>query len=270
MSKETTAIQNPDRNTGIQIFDYGEDAGKGYENQSKADLSMPFINLLQGLSPLVKDGKARAGDFYNTVTQQIWPRETGLLFVPGSTKQMFAEWVPRKQGGGFRGHHQVNDEVVLNAIKNAAKFGKYLTPEGNNLNDTFYVYGALCTEDGIADSMCVIPFWSTKIRPYKAWNSRLRTFNMQHGNKIPLYANLVRLTSKETKNSEGDFFIPELTSADPRGIGYSLLGPDDERFQMAKACAQLVMSGDADINYGKSREAEGDDEDGEKKDGNPF
>lgn len=257
-------------------FDYGDDAGKGYENQTKADQSIPFINVLQGLSPLVKNGGARPGDLYNTVTQQVYKREEGLLFVPGTTKRMVGEWVPRTQGGGFRGHHEVSSQLFQDAVKNAAKFGKYATPEGNQLVDTFYVYGALCTEDGFADTMAVIPFWSTKIRPYRSWNTRLLTFNQQHGNKIPLYANLTRMRTVETKNNQGEFFVPVLTSGDPRGIMESLLGPDDERYQMAKTCALLIASGDAQVNYDKSREAEGDD-DGEgqkddfiKKDGKPI
>jgi hypothetical protein len=249
-------------------FDYGDDAGRGYENQSKADTSIPFIALLQGLSPLVKDGKGRPGDFYNTVTQQVWKRETGLLFVPGTTKQMFGRWVPRTQGGGFRGHAQVDDKDVQDAIKNSTKFGKYRVSEKDDdgkvvdidLVETFYVYGAVCDEDGHAESMAIIPFWSTKIRPYRGWMTRLRTFNQQHGGRIPLYANLTRLTSYEDKKPKGEFYVPVLSSGDPRGLMESLLSPDDERFQMAKACAMLVSSGDAEINYGASRAAEGDDE----------
>lgn len=249
-------------------FDYGEDAGKGYENQTKADLAIPFINLLQSGSPLVKNGGARAGDFLDTVTQRVYPRETGLLFAGGTTKQMFAKWMPRDSGGGFRGHLQVDDRAVQEAIKNASKFGKYVVIEKDDkgkdveltLSETFYIYGALSDEDHNAESMAVIPFWSTKIKPYRGWTSRLRSFNQQHGNRIPLYANLTRLTSREIKNAKGDFYIPVLSPADPRGLLESLLGPDNSVFQMAKTCAELIMSGDAEVNYDKSREAEGEDD----------
>lgn len=266
----------------LAIPDYGNDAGKGYENQTKADLAIPFVNLLQSGSPLVKNGGARAGDFLNTVTQQVWKRETGLLIAAGTTKQMFAKWMPRNSGGGFRGHLQVDDRAVQEAIKNASKFGKYIVTEKDGdgkdveltLSETFYIYGAIADEDHNAESMAIIPFWSTKIKPYRGWVSRLRSFNQQHGNKIPLYANLTRLTSIEVKNAKGDFFIPVLSPADPRGLVQSLLSADSSVFQMAKTCAEMIMSGDAEVNYDKSREAEGEDdvEDGLPKgpDGKPL
>lgn len=265
--KETTAIEKSAPAGALVIPDYGDDAGKGYENQSKADTSIPFINLLQGLSPMVKDGKARAGDFYNTVTQQVWPRETGLKFVAGTTKRMYGKWIPRTQGGGFRGHLQVDDPIVLKALKDATKLGKLRIQEKDedkvidiDLVETFYIYGCILNEEDEADSMCVIPFASSKIRPYRSWNSRLLTFNQQHGGKIPLYGNLTKMTSFEDKKPKGEFYVPILASADPRGLRESLVGPDHSAFQMAKACAQLVNSGDANINYEKSREADDDDD----------
>lgn len=273
-----TKLQKTEVPGALVIPDYGEDAGRGYENQSKADTSIPFINLQQGLSPLVKDGKARPGDFVNTVTGQIWPRETGLKFVAGTTKRMFGKWIPRKQGGGFRGHLQVDDPIVMKALKDASKLGKLrITEKGDDgkdididLVETFYVYGSLLNEIDEADSMCVIPFSSTKIKPYRGWNSRLLTFNQQHGGKIPLYGNVTRMTSVETKNNQGDFFIPVLQSADPRGLQFSLIGPDHSAFQMAKACAQLVNSGDANINYEKAREDESEDDSQPKSSDSPF
>jgi hypothetical protein len=274
----TTEIEKKTPGAMVQ-FDYGDDAGRGYENQTKNDTSIPLINILQSGSQLVKDGKARAGDFYNTVTEQTWPRETGLLFVFGTTKQMVAKWIPRKEGGGFRGHMQVDDPVFMNAVKASAKMGKYRIKEKDEdgeektieLVDTFYGYGCISSEDGDADSMAIIPFASTKIKPYRSLMGRLRTFNQQHGGKIPLYANLIRITSKEVKNVEGDFYVPVLTSGDPRGLMESLLDPEDPRFQMAKACAMLINSGDAEVNYAKSREGEDGDDDGlpKGKDGKP-
>lgn len=262
----TKSIEKQNAGT-IVPFDYGDDGGKGFENQTKADTSIPFIVLCQPMSPMVQAEKARPGDYWNTVTEQVWSRETGILMAFGTTKHCFAEWTPRDKGGGFHGHHEIDSAVVQNAIKASAKFGKYKTDDGNDLTETFYGYGAVCSEDGMAESMAIMAFWSTKIRAYKAWNTRIRTFNQQHRNQIPLFANLVRITSTVMKNEKGTFYIPVLSSGDPRGLKESLLAPDDDRYIMAKACGMLVNSGDAEVKYDKSRDG-GDEEAGDGK--TPF
>ena len=34
---------------------YGDHAGKGFQNQTQADIAMPFLNLLQAMSPEIDD-----------------------------------------------------------------------------------------------------------------------------------------------------------------------------------------------------------------------
>lgn len=259
----------------LVVHEYGEDEGKGFEHQTKADTSIPFVVLLQGLSPQVADGKGKPGDFFNTVTEQVWSRDQGFLFVPATTRHVFTEWVPRDKGGGYRGQHTPDDDVVMKAVKNAARFGKYQTDEGNQLTETFYVYGVISSEDGQAESMAIIAFWSTKIRPYKGWMTRLRQTAIvdAQGRRVrpPLYAHLSRITSTTQKNNEGTFSVPVISSGDPRGIVQSLLQPNDERFLMAKACMQLVDSDQAKVDYSQTK-GEGD-MDGDNlvgKDGKPL
>ncbi len=285
----TTAVTVPDKNVGMTVYEYGDDAGKGYENQGKADISVPFINMLQALSPLVATEKAKPGDYFNTVTEEIFSRDKGFLFVPGGTRRAFAEWVPRNNpdgsqkqdagGGGYRGEHAVESTIVAQAIKNSVKFGKFFTPDGNVLRDTFYVYGCLCGENGV-NTMAIMPFWSTKIKPYRAWMTRLRQMTLQtpDGKTIvgpdgkparpPLYAHHTRFTSVQTQNSAKQmYYVPAITSADPRGLMYSLLPLNDERLQMAKECKMLFESGEAKVDYSKSTAG---DEEGVEDPGHPF
>ncbi len=291
MAKKTeeTAITAPEKNTAMAVFDYGDDAGKGFENQTKADMSIPFINQLQALSPLVATEKARPGDYFNTVTEKIYARDKGFLFVPGGTRRAYAEWVPRNDdgaapagGGGYRGEHAVDSKIVADAIKASVKFGKFFTPDGNVLRDTFYVYGALCDEDG-TNTMAIMPFWSTKIKPYRAWMTRLRqmTLRDEAGNTIlgpdgkparpPAYAHLTRITSVQTQNTNKQmYYVPVITSSDPRGLQWSLLARTDERFQMAKECKMLFESGAAQVDYSKQDTSGDDDVDPESTTGSPF
>jgi hypothetical protein len=246
------------------VHDYGDDAGKGYDHQTKADTSIPYLVVCQALSPMVIDGRCRPGDLYNTVTEQVWKGSEGVLIVPATTRHVAAEWVPRDKGGGYRGQHEIESEIVRKAIAGAAKFGKWRTDEGNQLTETFYVYGAISSEDGQAESMFVMACTSTKIRPYKQWMTRIRQAVIHDSSgkmiKPPLYAHLTRLTTGPQKNDQGAFFVPVFKSADPRGIQQSLLSPNDERFMMAKSCMMLVDSGEAKVDF--AQQAGDGDEDG--------
>ena len=89
-------------------YDYGETAGQGFENMTKDDLSLPWIQLLQSNSPEV-DGSvperkiegAEAGMLMDSVSKKLRSAEEGIIFVPCATNHMYVEWVSRDKGGGF-------------------------------------------------------------------------------------------------------------------------------------------------------------------------
>ena len=64
------------------------DAGVGLENITTEDMQIPFIRIIQALSPqLQKDDPlyikgAEQGDIFNTVTHQVWKAEEGITVVP--------------------------------------------------------------------------------------------------------------------------------------------------------------------------------------------
>lgn len=253
--------------SSIQKYDYGDDAGKGFENQTNADGSMPFVILCQPGTPMVVAGKhdLRAGDFFNTVTEQVWKKENGLLFVPSTTRHKFAKWVPRDEAGGsggFRGHLEPDDPIVLRAIDESKKFGEYwmTSDDGERLQlrDTFYVFGVICNEDRTPDSMAIIAFWATKIRSYRNWQARLRPYQAKG---VPMFAHLTRIMSDLTKNDSGTFYVPTVKSGDPRGMEHSLLSTSDEAYQMAKTCYQLVNTDAAKVDYSKQGQGEAESSD---------
>lgn len=258
---EETAIEKKEHAPLAVIPDYGEDAGQGFEGQTSADASYPFISVLQPGSPIVMEGGAQAGDLMNTATGQIYKRDQGLLFIPATTRRYFAKWVPRGEGGGsggFRGHFDPTDLEVVEAIKNSTKYGQYRHNENGEvlvLRDTFYVYGSICTEADEFDSFAVMAFWSTKIKSYRSWMQRLGQFAL----KVPMYAHLTRITTKMEKNDKGVFFVPVIKSADPRGLRESLLQPTDERYEASKALRQIMLKNGANIDYSK-QEVAGDTE----------
>ena len=251
------------------VMDYGDDAvvvgegpAKGYEHQSAQDGAMPFMVILQPMTPAVSEGTvdgAKAGMVMNTVTKQLFGNPEGVLFVPATTRHQYTEFVPRERGGGFRGQHEIDSPIVKAAVAKSKEFGEYYTPDGNELIETFYVFGAICSEQGEALYPAVIAFTSSKIKVYKNWISTIRQHTLPHPQdptkKIipPLYAHLTRLTTEMKKNDKGVFHVPVLRPAIENSVPKSLLDRTDPRFQLAKVCKELVDGGQAKVNYDQAQ-----------------
>ena len=83
------------------------DAGIGLENITTEDMQIPFIRIIQALSPqLQKDDSlyikgAEQGDSFNTVTQEVYKQDEGILVVPAFFEKKCLEFAMRSSGGGF-------------------------------------------------------------------------------------------------------------------------------------------------------------------------
>lgn len=250
--------------TDVAVFDYGEDVGGGFENQTREDIAIPFISVLQGLSPQVAKGTvegAKPGLLFNTVTEELMESVT---FVPAYTEHVYVEWVPRKEGGGFVAIHAIDSDAVKKAKDECEEFGKLkIDREGGGQNDlveTFYVYGSVIDEEQEPVSMAVLAFTSSKIKIYKRWNTKLRMCTIKVGDRKvrpPLFAHATKLTTQAESNSEGDYFNFKLEPAKGSVID-SLLEPGSPALESARAVAEMVKSGEARAAH-ESVEGEGGD-----------
>lgn len=209
------------------VYDYGNHAGRGYEGTSGDDYAIPFLSLLQQMSPECGQSEgaiegAKAGMFLNSVTKELYDGKKGIIFVPCATQHVFIEWRPREAGGGIVGRHGVESPIVAKARSAAVNYGSYKTDNGNDLIETFYMFGYMLenSEDTVPGSMIVIPFTSTKIKKYRQVMQTLRTFR----GRPPLFANRLRITSVLEKNNKGNFFNVELRPLNG-GVGESLIPP---------------------------------------------
>ena len=82
MSNDTVVVTLPEENLPAQPSAYGELAGAGLEGGDSGELSMPFIQVLQSGSPVVKDAdrpECVAGKLYNSVTNEV---SDEFYFIP--------------------------------------------------------------------------------------------------------------------------------------------------------------------------------------------
>lgn len=231
---------------------YEEFAGSGFENQTRDDYAIPFLQILQALSPQLQENDAlRQGMIINTVTGEVFAGKDGLGFIPATTQHNFVEFKPRETGGGFVAAYAIDDPVVTEAVKQSTEFGKYKTADGNELIETFYVYGLALMDDG-STIQAVLAFSSTKIKKYKAWMTKCKTIQipLPDGRRIPapLFAHKYRLRTVAEKNAKGAFFNWDITFDGENAQAARVL-PSDPLFQAALSIKGLLDTGKARAAY---------------------
>lgn len=259
--------------TDLEIVDFGDDAGAGMEGARSEELLTPFLGLIQALSPQVDQSSpdyqesARPGMLINTMTGQLFDGKTGLDVVPVARDYLYGEWVPRTQGGGFRGTVGPDDERVQRLIRAQGRFKALDTDDGTELVEQFNLF-ALVAPPPITEETAeqiVIAFTSTKIGVYKKLFTRIGSLKYPVNGRIvtpPIWAHRWRLTSVGQKNSAGQPFFNfqfELAASTPRE---SLIRPNEVLYAMAKGFSELVRSGQAKANFEASGSSAGkmDDE----------
>ena len=67
---------------------FESDVGSGFEEVTSSDIQIPFLRLIQALSPQLKKSDAgyiegaSSGDIFNTVTKKTWDGEKGVVVIP--------------------------------------------------------------------------------------------------------------------------------------------------------------------------------------------
>jgi hypothetical protein len=238
-----------DQNTAMAEYGaYEQYAGQGFENQTSDDYAIPFLHILQAISPQVQENEAlRQGMIINTVTGEAFDGKKGFAFVPATTQHQFVEWKPREAGGGYVGSHDPGSDLVRQLVATQS-FGQLKTPDGNDLIETFYVYGIAVTGEG-DECEAVIAFSSTKIRKYKGWQVKAKTIQiaLPDGRRIPapLFAHRYRLRTLSEKNNKGQFFNWDTVAFDGENAMACRLLPSDPLFQRAVALKTMIESGKA-------------------------
>lgn len=244
-TEETT--ENPVATTktalpaGYDIDALVADATSSNPQLTGGDVALPYIYILQGLSPQVNAGLpsyiegATASMFFNNVTDEVFDgRKEGLVFIPCAYERRYVEWVDRDSGGGWVADYDINSDIMSRTRTDEKKRARL--PNGHLIVETAYHYG-LFKDPNTGDwGQCVLPMKSTALKKNRAWNNMIVT------SKIPgtdiqapwfLFSYVLKsVIETKNENSWWNFDIqknPEPISAD--------------LYAKAKEFAQLVNSG---------------------------
>ena len=189
---------------------YYQDASAGLEKVTLQDLQVPFLTILQPLSPQVNKRNseyvegAEPGNIYNIATQELYE---SIDFVPAEYQRRYTEWKPRETGGGLVRDWGSDDSRLLQC-KRDEKSNRDTTPDGNIIVTSGTFFGILVP----MGERAVIAFASTQLKKARRWLSTATSLTMERpdepGSKftLPLFSTVYRLSSIPEKNDKGEWF----------------------------------------------------------------
>lgn len=254
MSKNT---QNTESNEALAeaqagtlvTMDFAADAGtdSGMEDMTSEDVTLPFLRVLQQLSPQLNPSKpeymkeAQAGMFYNSATNELLGTE--IQVIPCVYQRLFLEWEPRKMGGGFVGEVSMADAAALDK----GEKGFLVNEAGNEIYDTRHHYLLVYTEKGLQPVL--MPLKSTQIKQSKKWNHIAKTIKIDGAQgpfTPPMYSQVYNLHTV-TEQKDSDTWS---------GIRIKHLGSvqTPEAYAEAKEFRNAILAGVIDVQHANEKE----------------
>ena len=244
----TKAVAVKDDQLPAEYAGLEEYAGQGLDDLDQSDRSIPFVKVLEKNSPEIESLEgAKPGMFVNTATNELFD---SIRFVPACREHNFVEWKPIDQGGGL-----IASYGILEKISQWAKTqrGKISLKNGNDLVETFYLYGLLLPEedsDG-EPTPAVISFTSTRIRAYKSIVNRSDSIMLRGASgrkfKAPWFCHVWRIKSEKKVDGNQSWYIYNVAFDGPSADAVRLPA-DSPIVQMGAEMVRMKEQGELTVN----------------------
>lgn len=266
-----------------EFMDMG-DFGGGFEGTDGDSFAIPFLQILQKMSPLVDEDNprhiegAKAGMFFNTVTGELYDgKEKGILLIPCAFKRSYILWGGREGDGGFKGEFTVAEfeELMKDPTKVVVVDGRPYVPDAEgNINekksdyyaDTRSHFVLIYNEETGEFGQAIMSLASSQIKASKGLMTALnqkKVATPQGLKTPPTYANIVKATTQGLSNEKGNW----------SGVKFELvkLVTDPNLYANAKAFYQDIVKGNVNVDYNKADNAgTGNDVDTKPQDAEGF
>jgi hypothetical protein len=269
-AEKTTEVAVIEKKSLAVAMDFMDesDFGGGFEGADKDSYAIPFLQVLQKMSPLVDEDKpqyikgAKAGMFYNTVTQKLYDGKEGIKIIPCAFKRAFIQWGARDAGGGFKGEFtpeaieamlESNPELIQSDEGRLFKplaDGKIDPKKSDYYADTRSHFVLIVDEEAGEVGQAILSITGTLTKASRMLMTSLqqKKVDTPRGKQTPpTFANLVTATTFGMSNDKGSW----------SGIRFELedLVKDPSIYAEAKAFYKAIVSGEAKADYSKSEGA---------------
>ncbi len=200
--------EEPKKGFTLDFVNEQVDDLKGFEQITQETMAIPFVRILQKLSPQLNKQKpeyvegAEEGQFFNTITKMVYGSSIRCIVL--KFEHMYIEWRPER--GGFVGYHSPEHAEQL-AVDHT--FGNWKTKDGNLLQET-YAYLVLI-EGHEREGVCVLSMGSSSIKVAKQWNRLMVTHIMENGKQARPYYLVWELKTEYMSNDKGDWYMPSVS-----------------------------------------------------------
>lgn len=241
--KTTTEVAVAETNNtalAVMAADFAADAGLGMEGADKSSFAIPFLSILQGLSPQLEtvDG-AKPGLFINSITNEVFKE---VLVIPCAFQRRFLRWAPRSEGGGYKGEYNPVDIETGKIAGVSTNAEGRLMLESDELKDTRNHFVLMQTESG-AWTGALLSLSSTQIKKSKRWMSLILGIEMRNAQGKPFnppsFSHVYKLSAVKEENSKGSWWGLQVEKVEPVG--------DAELYAKAKAFHNSVSAGEVEV-----------------------
>lgn len=264
-------IKKADSGTLLANVNFSADAGAGMEGADKDSYAIPFLRVLQKLSPQCDEANAefitdaKAGMLYNSVTGKVYDGKEGVIFLPCAFQRRFLQWGARgTDNDGYHGEHtpdkvaQMRDAGTIVDLEGRP----YLADEKGNVSekrsdrfvDTRSHFGLLVEEDG-STATVLLALSSTQIKKSKQLMSMLHSAKVKTADGMvtpPTWMNRIRITSLAESNDQGSWHGVKFT---PEGFIQ-----EQPLYEAGKAFHDSVAEGQARADFSKDTEQQSEDD----------
>ena len=226
-------------------------AGKGLQNISNDDVTIPRLAIIQSGSPQrkKKDEKyiegSDEGMIFNTVTNELY--KDSLEVIPCGYRKTYVEWVPREKGGGLVAVHDLKpDGSVTDPKTRKTMLGE------NQIVDTAEHFVLVKSSEGY--SPAVLTMTSSNLGVSRKWNTllKMKRINVKGQTvEAPSFLFKFKLSTVEAENDLGNWHkykIEELGQIESKEI-----------FKEAEKLADSVSTGKVKASEPTEATAEGGD-----------
>jgi hypothetical protein len=250
---ESNLAEKNETNLAIGAVSFEDDVSAGFEESDKDSFAIPFLRILQKLSPQLEetDGaympEAKAGMLINSVTEDLFSGSEGMTVIPCHYRRTFIEWQTREKGGGFVAEYEPFTGSQIPTTKDEKK--RNITSSGTQIVDTRCHYVLIVQEDGTT-MPAVITMASTQTKKSKKWMTVMQNLLRQRRDGTlynpAMFASIFKVNTVTESNDQGNWYgwkITHLQFLDENN-------PEHQRlYQTARAFRDAVKSGAAVIDH---------------------
>lgn len=230
---------------------YMGDQGRGSEEVTIQDITIPRLSMVQDLSPQRKKNNAEyiegceEGMLFNTVTLELYPSH--VIFVPVYFRLEWLVWKHRDSGGGLQGVCATQEEAV--ALVAAHPLAGQMTEKNEpvlEVQDTAQHFGLIVDSDSLRATEIVVSMSRSQLKPSKQLNSQIKIVG---GDRFERY---YRLSAVQVDGARGEYYNWKVEQ-----LGFV----SEAIFAQAESLYESVVAGKRDVERDDTTSEEGVNDD---------